>query len=266
MGLGFSCGEGFKVSDSCPQQGGVVLEAADTSVAVGAKQFSDFPGSVAMVNGQVNSSAIPIATGRQVTNGANAVLRSQHSVVIVESHSVFSQKIAMPLLIIGRSYGMVIQHLLHIGEKWVGGLKFSCSRVSSRMLFAFSEMNKHPFVGVMTSTVSAWFELPSARARFNSAEVAPVNVGVVFSPLVKTVYRTLLAVVVKAIERSRLNGEICFRGFYLLASGTQPFSASKRWEFVANGAPVATESFRSSVVAAKTACNGCFALHVLTVS
>ncbi len=241
--IGLNNGLMFRqVLNGSQEQVGTVAEAAKAYVAMMAQQGSDLSGGVAVIDGQIKASAFSCPTGFTSAQSADAVLDREHGVILLKRHAVFHLKIAVTSLFDLWSVFMGTQDCLHIGKVWIGRLKFSCSGMISRVFVAGSNVNKHAFVRVVPSAVSAWFKFPATWPCFDSGIISPIKSGVIFAPLMESIKRTFFAVVIESVKCSSFRRKIVDH-FRVLASGTQSLSIRYGRHGFAESSPVGAQSF-----------------------
>ncbi len=253
-----------QVLDGSQEQIGAVAESAKASITVRTQQGSDFPGSVAVIDGEVYGAALSFAAGRFAANGANTVLLGKNSIIVFESDSVIEDKAMVSIFVGVRK--LVIEGMIHIGKMGINWLKFSGAAMGSRVFVTGSEVEEHAIKCESSPAVATWFKFPATGAGLDSTEISPIDaIGMFVAPLVKSCKRTWLAFVVKSVNTGGVFGKFSSQ-FRLLTSRTKSLFWCKFRKAIAQLPPMSAESFWGGFFTAKTAFDVGFTDHDLIVS
>ena len=241
----------FEVRDSLTQQVRVVLEPADSSIAVGAQKCADAPGGVAVIDGQMDCSATAFTARREFADGTDPVLGFQDAVVVGQSDAVFSDRsLAIPFFFAE----FVLKYFFHIWEwrkivdKLAGHVMFT------RMLFARVKVNMHGSIAELLSAITARPEFPSSRP-----EADPPSNAIEFRIIrIQPSISARLAFPFDAIGASGVLVEFV-SWLESLTSRAKFFVGANGWNIFANSAPMAAQLGRKGTCSAKSASNCCFA-------
>jgi len=252
------------VIDSRQKQAAVILEPADSDIAVGTEKRTDFTGGMAVIDGEMDGSAFSLTTRREFTDSADSTLFGQHAVVVFDADPVRHQKVSVFLLKERSGISGFFKNTFHIRKARVNWFKFAGSTMCPGMFVAGSNVKKHAFKRILLTTISAWFEFPSTRASFDSAVVTSVNTNVLLSPLMISGERAFFAVIHEAINIANFirKGIVGFNG---LAGRAWSISILHRWNLIADIAPVAAKFLRGCIAFTESTSNGFFSGHMFSL-
>lgn len=244
MRLGFNNdGMAAEIGNSLFKQGCVVLESTKPDVAVLTEQGTNGSGSVAVIDGEMDGSAVALAAGRELANSADAALIPEHLVVVVDIDSVSVLKTGGFSSVRKRHRRIRLQYLGHIREIWISRKTASITG----MFFAGSKVQVHTGPIKFLLAIPTWLKFPSARAKklFSETVVGEflAAASVITAPLFGASNTAILAGVLKSIGAFVSLREIKAETLRGLARRAKSFIKFKFWNVGASVKPVLSESF-----------------------
>ena len=226
-----------EIVDGSFKPGDIIFKAAETDVALSAKESANCTGSVVMIDGKAANfvGTAPFAPAAVTANGTDTTLSGIHLVPFWDVNSVLKPEIVGSLNVTSKRGSLGFDGILRDG---LAGLKRRVLSVFRRGLLAPGFMSNAGIEAVKRAAVFAGLKDPTSGA----ADDSPSGIFVVLlSPFFVTLKAACLACRIKAVTLMDGLGKIGQRK-QLLASRTD-LAVFRPWAFLALVPDMAKEAF-----------------------